>query len=107
MKKYLLIIALALLPACGVTLTDDLGKQGVFSPNPLFLGNIPQQDDHFSLGFRDGCYNFVGQNGRGLHRMYDRAPVISEEAYDNALYIEGYKHGDRYCGVFVNKDIIL
>lgn len=90
-----------------VTLTDDEGHEGAFSPTPLFLRNLPQTEDAYSVGFRDGCYNFIGQNGYGLQRLYDRPANPDNGFLTNPLYQEGYSHGDRYCGVYVNRDIIL
>lgn len=84
---------------------DDNANPGAFSPKPLFLSNLPQGDDSYSIGFRSGCYNFLGQVGYGLNRMYD---VSYDATYiGDRLYNQGYKNGDRYCSVFVNRDIIL
>lgn len=97
------IISLAL-TGC-VTLVDDESHKGSFSPEPAFLRNLPQTEDLYSLGFRDGCYNFMGQTGLGLLREYDKAPnpqFITDEEYNF-----GYKNGDRYCSVFVNNGISL
>ncbi len=79
---------------------------GIFTPTPIFLRNLPKGEDVFSKGFRDGCYNFVGQTGYGMLRMLDRPadPNISANDY---LYWDGYRNGDRYCSVYVNKEIIL
>lgn len=74
-------------------------------PKPLLLRNLPKGDDPFSMGFRHGCYNFMGQNGYGLSRLYDAPP--DPELFNNPLYREAYSHGDRYCGVYVNRSIIL
>lgn len=103
--KIAVVITALVLSSC-VTLLDDEGHEGSFSPRPLFLKNIPQDESNYSMGFRDGCYNFIGQNGYGLHREYDRPPR-SDSLLTDRLYQEGYSHGDRYCGVYVNKGIIL
>jgi len=99
-------ILITLLSGC-VTLLDKEGHEGAFSPTPLFLKDLPQGEDNYSMGFRDGCYNFIGQNGYGLARMYDRSINPDDELLVDKLYQQGYRHGDRYCGVYVNKKIIL
>jgi len=106
MRLNVLLLLIILLPSC-VTLTDDNGRPGFMSPNTLFLRNLPQGDDNYSMGFRDGCYNFMGQNGFGLLRMYDRPLRVEDNLLTDNLYQQGYRHGDRYCGVYVHKGIIL
>ena len=76
-----------------------------FVPNPFLLKSLPQGNDSFSQGFRDGCYNFIGQMGYGIMRFHN-VPVQVGYIYDN-LYRQGYEHGDRHCSVFVNKGTIL
>jgi hypothetical protein len=104
--KILAILAILLLSAC-VTLVDDEGHEGSFSPRPMFMKGLPQDESPYSMGFRDGCYNFIGQNGYGAMREYDRPPNPDNNLIINPLYQQGYKQGDRYCGVYVNKGIIL
>jgi hypothetical protein len=109
MKKAVkigVVITALVLNSC-VTLLDDEGHEGSFSPKPLFLKNLPQDESPYSMGFRDGCHNFIGQNGFGIMRMYDRPPNPDDSLITNALYQQGYKQGDRYCGVYVNRGIIL
>lgn len=108
MKARTLIIAgLSVVLSSCVTLLDDAGRPGSFSPKPMFLNNLPQGDDNYSLGFRDGCYNFVGQSGFGLSRVYDRPISVDSGRLYDTFYQQGYRHGDRYCSVFVNRGIIL
>ena len=104
MKVIYSLVLLVLLSACGSTIGEN-GPKGLMSPMPMLLRGLPQGNDNFSLGFREGCYNFIGQNGYGLNRIYD-APVNPEHITDSQ-YREGYKHGARYCGVYINKSIYL
>lgn len=109
MKNLVITILLSnliLLAGCVTTVSEN-GKTGSLSPIPMFLKNLPQDEDNYSQGFRDGCYNFVGQNGNGLLRMYEKSPRMTDGLYLDKLYRQGYADGDRYCGVFVNRDIIL
>jgi len=105
MKKLILIVIIALL-ASACTTTDEQGHPGAFSPKPMFMSGVPQDETTFSRGFRDGCYNYIGQTGFGMMRIYSRAPdpqlVVSDK-----MYSQGYVMGDRYCSVYVNRDIIL
>lgn len=105
MKKIITIIAsLLLLSSCGSAI-GERGPLGIASPMPLFMRGLPQGSDAFSTGFREGCYHFVGQNGYGLQRVYDYS--VEPEYLTNKQYRLGYKHGSRYCGVYINKEIFL
>lgn len=105
MKKSLKIITLTLLITSSLSACINLDGSEKYAPQPFQLRNLPEGNDSFSQGFRDGCYNFVGQMGFGAMRFYD-APVKVGFIYDN-LYRQGYEHGDRYCGVYVNKNTTL
>ena len=105
MKHIILIVLTLVLCSCFQNL-DAYGNPGLFTPRPLFLSNLPKGNDDFSRGFRDGCHNFVGQTGYGINRMFDRAPDPQFLQTDD-LYWSGYTNGDRYCSVYVNKDIVL
>jgi hypothetical protein len=105
MKKAILLIPALVLGGCFQDVSGN-AKAGIFTPNPPFLKNLPQGDDSFSLGFREGCYNAIGQEGYGMMRMFDK-PVNYDMASTEKLYVDGYRHGDRYCSAYVNKDMIL
>jgi hypothetical protein len=95
-----------LLSAC-YNIVGQVDKGHAFSPRPLLLRGLPQDSSDYSQGFRDGCYQFIGVNGLGVLRMYQR-PIAPENIDQNhPLYQQGYQHGDRYCGVYVNKGVIL
>lgn len=102
--RVLIVLILLLNTAC-VTTIDGNSYPGSFSPKAMFL-KLPQGDDSYSIGFRDGCYNFIGQNGFGLQRMYDK-PIREDVEMTDEMYFSGYRDGDRYCGVYVNKHIVL
>lgn len=99
------LITVTAMTACGPLIGENTGPYGMFSPKPMLMRGLPQGDDAFSKGFRDGCYNFMGQNGYGLLRIYDIPPA--PEYVNNKLYKLGYIRGDRHCGVYVNKGITL
>lgn len=95
----------------GITLTScsayrNKDDQNVYlAPTPPLLRGLPQGDDAFSKGFREGCYHTVGQAGYGLQRFYDRPQ--DPELVTDVIYTQGYTEGDRFCGVYVNNNIIL
>lgn len=103
-----LILAASLgLQACGVALTDDAGQLSNMAPAPFLMGHMPEGDEPFNVGFRDGCYNIVGVVGNGYLRFYDRPANPDDGMLTNRLYQQGYRYGARYCSVYVDKEIIL
>lgn len=105
MKNIYLIITVLTLSSC-MNPIDSAGNLSVFAPKPIFLRNLPQGNDSYSVGFRQGCYNMIGQTGQGMMRMYD-SPYDAVDYLNDDLYNQGYKHGDRHCGTYVNRGIIL
>jgi hypothetical protein len=104
-KHIILAIPLLSLVGCFQDI-DANGNPGFLTPRPMFLSNLPRGDDSFSIGFREGCYNFIGQTGYGIMRMFDK-PENAEIHQGDKLYLEGYRNGDRYCSVYVNKNMDL
>lgn len=89
-----------------ITLTSCFGKDAdLFGPDPIFMKNLPQGNDPFSIGFRDGCRNIIGNVGYGMQRFV--AEPTRPEYIGNPDYKKGYKEGDRYCSIYVNKSIFL
>ena len=106
LQTYLSWTLIALTFAGCDTVTAD-GKPGIFSPQAVFLRNLPQGDDNYSQGFRDGCYNAIGTNGYGLQRIFTKPHRAANELYMDALYRRAYNDGDRHCSAYVNRDVIL
>lgn len=107
MNNIILILTFLLLTSGCVSLVGETGKRGFASPGYLFLRNLPQGDDSYSVGFRQGCYNFIGQVGFGMSRLYETLPSNDPSLLNDQLYKQGYMHGDRHCVVYANKNIIL
>lgn len=74
---------------------------------PLFLRNLPKGNTPYNMGFRDGCYHFIGQISVGMLRVYNHPANPDPEYSGSSVYKEGYKQGGRYCSVYVNNLIIL
>lgn len=105
LRIILFLLSLLAVSACDTVAAN--GKPGIFSPRALFLRGLPQGEDNYSQGFRDGCYNAIGNEGSGWQRIFSKPPRAADELYMNAIYRRAYSDGDRYCSVYVNRDIIL
>lgn len=105
-KELSLFSVLILVVLSGCQAIQRNSYSGGITPDPVFLRGLPQGQDSFSRGFRDGCYQFIGNAGYGMHRLFpDAAPAA--DMIDDKLYHTGYSHGDRYCSVYVMKETIL
>lgn len=108
--NYQIILALLAnltIQACALPTLSENGKPSILAPKALFLKNLPQDEEPYSIGFRDGCYNMIGQTGFGFQRLFDKAPDARDDLFMDKFYQLGYTDGDRYCSVYVNQDIIL
>lgn len=114
MHFHSIFLASLVLSACS-TFTNEDGSWNAMTPRPLFLRNIPEEDDSFSQGFRDGCNDSMGLSGYGGLRFHEirwgdsiTNPIKYEYNY-NAIrameddqYSLGFGHGFSYCGVAAN-----
>lgn len=96
---------------CLLILTSSCNKfyQGYYKsplkPFPLYLKNLPQGNDSFSKGYREGCINIVGQSGSGLLRIYDKSK--DPQMLSDDLYNQAYRLAERQCGAFIDNEVIL
>jgi len=112
MKKTILVIFMSFFLAdCGFMtesyglFMDDEGRRGLFTPRPFQMRGIPQGDDSYSRGFRDGCNISIGMIGSGLHRM-DGFGYDPNRGIEDKDYYLGYRTGDFYCAYYLDSDPI-
>jgi hypothetical protein len=106
MKNFTLVVTLLMLLLTGCQAIQRNSFAGGITPDPFLMRGMPQGGDSFSQGFRDGCYQFIGNSGYGAHRLLpDASPAV--DMVNDPLYQTGYNHGDRYCSVYVMKGTIL
>jgi hypothetical protein len=105
MKKIVLtLMVLTMLPGCAVFRQDyglDGGRNSFWDPSSLFMSNMPQGDDDYSQGFRDGCNTAMGNTGSGYLRSHGFAYDV-HRGLEDADYYRGYKIGNNYCTYYVN-----
>ena len=94
------IVLLASLSACNGKLgavKESVGKKGgIFKPSALFLRNLPQGDDPYSTGFRDGCETFMGIVGTGTLRLLP-VKIDGYKLTGNKYYARGFSDGSTHC----------
>ena len=67
-----------------------------FRPRPYMARGLPDGDDDYSYGFRDGCKSVlssVGEGGvRSIKSVYDGWLLTS-----NSFYASGFVDGEEHC----------
>jgi len=113
----LIIIALSLfLPSCIVfelagwnkgktNFIDEDGRLGAFTPKPLLMGELPQGDDDYSQGFRDGCNTAISILGTGFQStMFEDIYYDFDKILESSDYFKGKTIGFDYCTYFIDVD---
>lgn len=110
MTKILLLIALitststACIPNMGMR--NFTGVKGVpvtlgqkdagFIPRRGYIRGLPDGDDSYSVGFRDGCQTMLGVVGTGTLRLLPER-IDAERLSKDPMYLRGWHDGDGYC----------
>ncbi len=74
---------------------------GSYSPTPPLLRAIPEGNDSFSTGWRDGCNTYLGFVGEGVMRMRPFTFDVNRSLKD-PLYAAGYREGASLCTFYTN-----
>jgi hypothetical protein len=88
---------------CGCALSNTPYALGY---RRIFLRGVPQGDDSFSRGWRDGCDTSLATVGAGLLRWVPEK-IPSEQLVNDLSYRKGYSRGSNYCTAFLDWDVSL
>lgn len=69
----------------------------------VFLRGVPQGEDAFSVGWRDGCDTALATTGAGT-LMLTQKKMDGFRLENEALYRKGYSLGNNYCTSFLDWD---
>ena len=106
-KKLIIIFNLLLLNSCLISeaLTMPKSWGWGFKARPYMARGLPDGDDDYSLGFRDGCKSLLGVVAQGLLRntkpQYDGWKLTS-----NSLYAAGFYDGEEHCAYIYDWEIV-
>ena len=76
----------------------------LFAPGRLFMRGLPQGDDSYSQGIRDGCETFLGIVGSGTLRLLP-SKIDGFRLTEDPAYARGYVDGQTYCTHYLDWDI--
>lgn len=83
-----------MLSGCGINLAPT--EFGTLSPLPPLMRNIPQGQDSFSQGWRDGCNSYLSFTGSGFIQARDFTYDINRSLTDK-MYASGFREGASLC----------
>ncbi len=80
---------------------QNYGRWSTWTPRPYQMRNIPQGDDSYSLGFRDGCNTGIGLVGSAMLQNHDFS-YDAARALEDKDYAQGFRAGQGYCVGYVD-----
>ncbi len=100
-----LIFAMILLSSCiNNDLKEYYGKESALTMRPAYLGEMPQGDDSYSKGVRDGCNTSIAVVGTGpMAEQYDDIYYDFDKTNDQDYY-RGRTLGFNYCTYYQDPD---
>lgn len=107
LKYLLLLVTINTLSGCYNPMDDSdygitKGKHHFWTPAPPWL-RIPEGDDSYSQGVRDGCNTFLETVGETGLKMHNFAYDVNRGIEDRDYYI-GFRMGMDYCTYYVDVD---
>lgn len=104
-KKFLhisvLIACAMMVSSCASDLKEYFGRHGPFTPAPFLIGDMPDGDDDYSQGFRDGCNTSHSIIGTALmSATYDDIYYDVEKSIKSDEYYKGRTIGHNYCNYY-------
>jgi hypothetical protein len=106
MKLFIPIFVSILLSSCMKNdLEDYYGREGMFTMRPAFMGKMPQGDDSYSQGMRDGCNTAIALIGTGpMASSYEVSYQDVNRTTSDRDYSKGYDLGQNYCTYYQDVD---
>lgn len=95
---------LFLLSGCAGDLAEYFGRHGMLTPEPAGLADMPQGDDDYSQGFRDGCNTAISITGSGFLSTYDPIFYDFDKSLSSPEYYRGRTVGKNYCMYYVDNN---
>lgn len=88
-------------------LKEYYGREGDLTMRPAFMGKMPQGDDSYSQGVRDGCNTALAVVAVGpMATQYDESYIDFDKTLSDSDYYKGKNLGYNYCGYFTDVDPI-
>lgn len=80
----------------GKSAIQDRGDYLPFNPRRTVIKGLPDGEDSYSQGFRDGCQTHMGIVGSGTLRLLPER-IFPERLINDPVYLRGFNDGADYC----------
>lgn len=108
-RNFYLVFAVLFLSSCDTDndLKEYYGRPGMFTLRPAHLGEMPNGDDSYSQGVRDGCNTAIAIVGTGpMADMYENTYYDTNKSIEDSDYYKGRTLGFNYCTYYQDPDPI-
>lgn len=103
--RFFALCLIFICASCKTDLKEYYGRHGTFTPAPMYFEGMPEGDDEYSQGFRDGCNTAFRTVGTGLLSvMYDDTYYDFDKILDSDDYYKGMSLGMSYCTNHLDTD---
>ena len=88
-------------------LKEYYGREGSWTIRPAHMGEMPQGNDSYSQGVRDGCNTAISVVGSGpMTTQYEDTYYDFDKSIKDPEYYKGRTVGFNYCTYFQDPDPI-
>ncbi len=104
---FAVISSVLIISSCSTKtdLKEYYGREGPWTMRPAHLGQMPQGNDSYSQGVRDGCNTAISVVGSGpMASMYDDTYYDFDKSISDADYYKGRTLGFNYCTFYEDPD---
>jgi len=101
------MLAGMVLSSCTNDLKQYYGRPGAMTMRPAHMGDMPNGDDSYSQGVRDGCNTAISVVGTGIMQTtYDQTYYDFDKSIKDPDYYKGRRLGFDYCTYYQDPDPI-
>lgn len=107
-RTTFILSLLLLLPSCFVKGTYSVPESWDWGwkPRPYLMRGVPDGDDSYTEGFRDGCSTALSVVAQGLLRSTNAPRYDGWRLTSDAFYSAGFVDGDEHCTYLYDWSIV-
>ncbi len=101
----MVIVSAFFISSCTNDLKEYYGREGDLTMRPSYMGDMPNGDDPYSQGVRDGCNTAIATIGTGpMAASYDPMYYDFDKSITDSEYYKGRTTGFNYCTFYQDPD---
>lgn len=103
--KLIVFSFAVIVSSCSNDLKEYYGREGMFTMRPAYMAKMPQGNDSYSQGMRDGCNTAIAAVGTGpMAAQYDDIYYDFDKSLNDSDYYKGRNTGFNYCTFYQDPD---